>query len=114
MHGSALSLTIAGLLPKYLRHHAFHVSPFGDTVPVAPVIADNTVVDSQMGTYPCCDSFLTYAGVDKTVKITLLIFLNRPFFKAADGQHLSKHYFKVFIFYWQNFPLLIIRYRLTG
>jgi hypothetical protein len=104
MHGTALALAVPGLLPEYLRHHSFHVGTFCNTVPVSPVIADYTVINSQMGTYTYRDSLLTYVGVDKAIEIPIIILLNRPFLKAADGQHLSKHYFQIFVFYWQNFP----------
>src|SRR5208283_1095151 len=46
VHGAALALAVTGFLSVNLCHHAPQVRPFGNTMTVTPVIADDAVIHS--------------------------------------------------------------------
>ena len=87
MHRAAFSLAVAGFSAIYLRHHAVKVSTFGDTVPVTPVIADNTVIRPQIGADAGSHRLLADVGVHYTGYSPASVINNHPLLKSPDGQH---------------------------
>lgn len=63
MHGAASSPGITGGLSEKLRHHAFHIGPFGNAVAMAAMGGDDIIIGPQGGARPYRHRFLPDVGV---------------------------------------------------
>jgi hypothetical protein len=91
VHGTALAVTVAVTAAKQLGHHAFQVGPFGDSVAMPTMRADDLVVPAQSGTDSHRYRFLAKVGVYDTRNVPSVKFFHRPVVKGTDGRHQAIH-----------------------
>src|SRR5215470_12991925 len=91
VHGPALAVTVAIAAAKQLGHHALQVSPFGDSVAMSTVRADDLVVPAQGGADAYCYRFLAQVRMHNTGNVASVKFFYRPIVKGTDSRHQAIH-----------------------
>ena len=99
MHGTALTLAVAGGLAKQLRHHELQIAALGHNMTVTTMGTGNVIVVPQAGAYAGGNSFLTQVQMNKSGNFAISKQALCLTLKFADVDHPQVHVLHGFLGY---------------